>query len=174
MNTLYGNFHKNTWGTRSTQYSKNALAFERLAVDYGLLLLDVLKKNISNINLCKELWMQHQCCTHTVSVYNMCIVSNFNDMYILQHVHGNALLHDSAFFTPGQTSTALLRRSHWSQGLRHEGQTTSTFCVTRGEQHPNHTTKSKCHLYSDLCEFVWIHEIIRHHELKSLHIIDIQ
>lgn len=120
----------------------------------------------------------------------MCIVSNYNDMYILQHVHGNALqitkifanillsctplLHDSAFFTPGQTSTALLRRSHWSQGLRHEGQTTSTFCVTRGEQHPNHTTKSKCHLYSDLCEFVWIHEIIRHHELKSLHIIDIQ
>lgn len=35
--------------------------------------------------MCKELWMQHQCCTHTVSVYNMCIVSNFNDMYMATH-----------------------------------------------------------------------------------------
>lgn len=51
------------------------------AVDHGLLLLDVLNVCIyhksliqvillSNINLCRELWMQHQCCTHTVLVYN--------------------------------------------------------------------------------------------------------
>ena len=46
INKLYGKFHKNTSGTRYIQYSKNALAFERLAVDYGLLLLDVLNEYI--------------------------------------------------------------------------------------------------------------------------------
>ncbi len=40
---------------------------------------------IANFTL--HLWMQHKCCTHTVSVYNMCIVSNCNDLCILQHVH---------------------------------------------------------------------------------------